>query len=322
MRAMIYDGFGDSSVIKLKDVPSPELKLNQIRIRVRASGLNRADIVQRKGLYPSQPGESTIPGLEASGEVSEPGESTFRVGDRVMALLGGGGYGEEICVDAGSVLPLPERYSFTEGAAIMEVFLTAHHNLFYLGGVAAGNCALIHAGGSGVGTAGIQLLNDSGVKTFVTVSSPAKAAACERLGATAIDYKSESFAQVILAATDQKGVNVILDPVGGSYLEANLKCLAIKGRLILIGLMGGAEINFNLRPLMQKRAQLIGSMLRILPLEEKREIVGRFKSAFYGKLAAGEIKPIVDSVYPATQAADAQRHMEENRNIGKIVLEW
>lgn len=323
MKALVYDGFGDPSVIKMKEVAAPRLGAHQIRIRVRASGLNRADLVQRRGLYPPPPGESEIPGMEVSGEVDEVSSDVtqFRKGDRVMALIAGGGYAEQVCVDAGLVLPLPDRYSFVEGAATMEVFLTAHHNVFYLGGARKADAVLIHAGASGVGTAAIQMQREAGMRTYVTVGSAEKKAACEKLGAVGIDYKKENFAQV-LAAKEAKGINVILDPVGAGYLESNLKVLGLNGRMVLIGLMSGSETKLDMRSVLNKRLRIIGSTLRGLPLVEKIAIVARFKSEFYETLAAGKIHPIVDTTFPAESAGAAQTRMEANLNIGKIVLDW
>lgn len=324
MKAIVYQGAGDISVIQNIEVPSPSLKAGQVRIQVRASGINRADLVQRKGLYPPPPGESEIPGLEVAGEIVELSSEVvgFRVGDRVAALLAGGGYAEEVCVDAGLLLPLPSSFSFTDGAGLVEVFVTAHHNLFYLGAIGAGQAALVHAGASGVGTAAIQLLREAGVRAFVTVGSAEKAAFCEKLGAEAIPYKTESFADVILKKTEERGVDAILDPVAASYFEANLRCLGVGGRLVFIGTMGGREVKLDLGLLMKKRHRLIGSTLRALPLEEKRAAVDRFRSQFGEALYQGKIHPIIDTVFTALQVKDAHNRMESNLNIGKIIFTW
>jgi len=322
MKAVTLSGFGDIDVLNLSAAPVPELKSGQVRIRVRASGVNRADLVQRRGHYPPPAGESLLLGLEVAGEILEPNGSRFRAGEKVMALLAGGGYAEEVTVDAGLVLPLPPDYSFAEGAAVMEVFLTAHLNLFTLGGARSGSRVLIHAGASGVGTAGIQLLRSAGAVTWVTVGSPEKAAACEKLGAHPIQYRTEKFENAIATATSGKGVDVILDPVGASYLAENIRTLGPDGRLILIGLMGGTEAPLDLRAVQGKRLQIKGSGLRPLPIETKREVVATFARAFYDRLVRRDIHPIVDRVFPIAEVREAHRYMESNANIGKIILQW
>jgi putative PIG3 family NAD(P)H quinone oxidoreductase len=326
MRAIIYDGFGDVSVIQLKDVPFPTLQPGQVRIKVHASGLNRADLSQRLGKYPPPAGESDIPGLEIAGEVIEtfPGTVGFRKGDRVMALLAGGGYSEEVCVDTGLVMPLPLDMSFVEGAATVEAFITAHLNLFQLGQVQTGQDVLIHAGASGVGTAALQLLKSVAGKVFATIGSAQKGKACADLGAIPILYKSEDFPEAVLAHTGGKGVELILDPVGADYFTQNLKALAVGGTIVHIGLMGGAKTALDLGVLMHKRARLIGSTLRALPLPQKRLVVQRFwkdtGSRFWK--GPGNLRPVVDRIFPADQAREAQARMESNLNVGKIVLSW
>lgn len=324
MKAVLLSGFGGTDKLSLGEAKPPDLKAGMLRLRVRASGLNRADIVQRMGKYPPPPGESELLGLEVAGEVTElaPDVRGWKPGARVMALLAGGGYAEEVAVDAGLVMPIPEGLSFEEAAAIPEVFLTAHHNLYTLAEVKPGERALIHAGASGVGTAAIQLLKTSGAQPFVTVGGPEKVAACRALGAVAIDYKTEDFAEVLAKETAAHGVDVILDPVGASHWEKNFKSLAIGARWVFIGTMSGAEVPLNLWGLMRKRARLIGSTLRSLPLAEKREVVRRFRESFLPRFADRSLKPIVDKVYAAAQVREAHEHMEANRNIGKIILKW
>lgn len=324
MKAIIYDGFGDLSVIKLVDQPSPVLKPGQVRICVRASGLNRADLVQRKGYYPPPPGESEIPGLEVSGEIleTEATSTKYAVGDRVIALVAGGGYAEEVTVDEGMILPLPPALSFVQGAAIPEAFLTSHHNLFYLGKAAPGQDVLIHSGASGIGTAALQLLRAIKCRTFTTVGNAEKAEFCRTLGAQTILYKKEDFSEVVLKATEQKGVHLILDTIGGSYLEKNIKSLALGGTSVLIGLMGGDEGKLDLGALLTKRARIIGSTLRNLPLAEKRAVVERFTSQFSKLLVVAAIKPVVDEVFSPEEVQKAQSRMEKNENTGKIIIEW
>jgi tumor protein p53-inducible protein 3 len=249
MKAVIYQGFGDLSVIHMEEVPSPPMGKDQVRIRVRASGLNRADLVQRQGNYPPPPGASDIPGLEISGDIIEAGPHApdLPVGTRVMALVAGGGYAEEICVDQGLVMPIPAHLSYLQAAAIPEAFLTAHHNLFFVGGYVGGQNVLIHAGASGIGTAAIQLLKGKAPHLFATVGSAAKAKSCHDLGAFPILYKEQNFSEVIAAETNGKGVSLILDTIGGSYLDENLKTLAPGGIQVVIGLLGGRPSPINAR---------------------------------------------------------------------------
>jgi NADPH:quinone reductase-like Zn-dependent oxidoreductase len=240
-----------------------------------------------------------------------------------MALLAGGGYAEEVVVDEHLVLPLPASLSYDQGAAIPEVFLTAHHNLFNLGGAKSGSRCLIHGGGGGVGTAGIALLRKSSTATvFVTVGSPEQADACRKLGAYSIEYDKQSFLEVIRRETKGQGVDVILDPVGASYLADNLKCLVMDGRLVLIGLMSGGEATLDMKLVLSRRLQVIGSTLRALPLSRKAEVVARFSDQFLAALEAGEIAPSLGRVFPASEVAEAHRWMESKQNIGKIVLRW
>ena len=324
MRAVVYRGAGDGSVIALDDVAAPALKAGQVRISVRASGVNRADLGQRKGVYPPPPGESDIPGMEAAGVVTETHADArrFKAGDRVMALLGGGGYAEDVCVDEGLVLPLPDGLSFEQGAGIPEAFVTAHLNLFDLAGVRSGKSALIHAGASGVGTAAIQLVCAAGARAFATAGSPEKTGLCRKLGAVAIDYKRVDFAEAVLEGTNGRGVDAILDPVGASNLDADLKCLAVGGTLVLIGTMGGKDGKFDVSQLMRKRHRVIGSTLRGLPLAEKIAAVERFRAGFFEYMASGKIAPVMDRIFPFSEARQAQERMESNLNSGKIVLTW
>jgi putative PIG3 family NAD(P)H quinone oxidoreductase len=324
MKAIIYRGAGDESVIALEEVARPSLRANQIRISVRASGVNRADLSQRQGHYPPPSGESEIPGMEVSGVVAEAGADAkrFKIGERVMALLGGGGYAEEVCVDEGLVLRLPDNLSFEQGAAIPEAFVTAHHNLIHLAGVGKGQSALIHAGASGVGTAAIQIVRALGAAAYATAGSPEKVALCRTLGADAFDYKRADFGEAVLKATGGRGVDAILDPVGASNLDADFKCLGVGGTVVLIGTMGGKDAKVDLGLLMRKRHRLIGSTLRGLPLNQKIAALERFGSGFLQLLAAGKIAPVMDRTFSAAEARQAQERMGANLNSGKIVLSW
>lgn len=325
MRAIVIREPGDESVLTMGEAPPPELGPADVRIRVRATAVNRADLLQRQGFYPPPKGASPILGLECAGEVAELGPEArgFRVGQRVMALLAGGGYAEEVTVHHGSVLPVPDGMSDEEAGAFPEVFLTAFSNLFMprLGAIAPGERALVHGGGGGVGTASIALLREAGHPVFVTVGAADKARRCVELGATAaIDYRTEDFAARIAALTDGKGVDVILDHIGGKYLAKNLESLAIGGRLVEIGLMGGAQGEVNLGLMLTRRLSIIGSTLRTRSAEEKTAIVHGLRERFGHSLAAGRLQPIVDAVMPLADAADAHRRMKASTHFGKIVL--
>ena len=300
------------------EAPAPSLKPCHIRIGVAVSGVNRADTVQRRGLYPPPPGESEILGLEVAGVVLEasPEVTRFKPGDRVMALLAGGGYAEQACVHETLALAVPEAMDWERAGGTPEVFLTAYLNLFMLGGVKKGSRVLLHAGASGVGTAALQLLRGVAGEVYATVGSREKAAVVEKLGAIPILYKESDFTE------RAKDVDVILDPVGGSHWQKNVAALATDGTLILIGLMGGREASTDLGRVLMKRLRLQGSTLRSLPFERKRELVARFEREVWPRLDSGELGPVLDRSYPAAEAAEAHRRMEANENIGKILLKW
>lgn len=317
------DRAGDESVLRLGEAPEPALGVGALRIAVAATAINRADLLQRQGLYPPPPDASPILGLECAGTVREVGAgvSGWRVGDRVMALLSGGGYAEEVVVDAGSVMPVPASLSLEQAAALPEVFLTAYLNLFELGGLEAGGSALVHGGGSGVGTAAIQLCRAAGAHVYVTAGSDAKCQRCRDLGADlAVNYRSESFAERVAEASGGRGVDVVLDPIGASYLADNLASLAIGGRLVLIGLMGGAKTELSLAALLARRLSIIGSTLRSRPVEQKAAIIAGFRRRFGPDLEAGRIRPVVDRVLPLDAVAEAHRVMKASEHFGKIVL--
>jgi putative PIG3 family NAD(P)H quinone oxidoreductase len=325
MRAILVREPGDETVLALGDAPAPPLDPADVRIRVRATAVNRADLLQRQGMYPPPPGASPILGLECAGEVLQVGPQAHgvRPGQRVMALLAGGGYAEEVCVHHGSVLPVPDGMSDDEAGAFPEVFLTAFSNLFMpgLGALAAGERALVHGGGGGVGTAAILLLREAGHPAYVTVGSAEKAARCLELGATAaIDYRREDFAARVRELTGGRGVDVILDHIGAKYLAANLDSLAVGGRLLEIGLMGGAKAEVNLGALLARRLAIIGSTLRGRSVDEKAAIVRGFRDRFGHSLAAGRLRPVVDRVLPLAEAAEAHRLMKSSTHFGKIVL--
>ena len=323
MKAIAIEGQGKDARLVPGDAPRPELRAGELRIAVAATAVNRADLMQRRGLYPPPPGASPILGLECAGRVLElgPGATGFAVGDRVMALLAGGGYAEEACVDAGSVMPVPAQLSLVEAAAIPEVFLTCHLNLFQLAQVPAGGSALVHGGGSGIGTAAIQLLREAGVRSIVTAGSAEKCARCLELGAdAALDYSKGPFAPAVLEQTGGAGVDVALDSIGAPYLEQHLACLRVGGRLVLIGLMGGAKAELNLAMLLMKRLSIIGSTLRTRPVAEKAEIVRGFRARFGEALERGRLRPIVDRVMPLAEAQAAHDRVESSAHFGKVVL--
>jgi putative PIG3 family NAD(P)H quinone oxidoreductase len=325
MRAVLIREPGDETVLVLGEAPSPALGPSDVRIRVRATAVNRADLLQRQGLYPPPPGASPILGLECAGDVKEVGASVrgLVVGQRVMALLAGGGYAEEAVVDQGSVMPLPDGLGYEEGGAFPEAFLTAFSNLFVagLGAIAPGEAALVHGGGGGVGTAAIQLLREAGHDTFVTVGSADKGRRCVELGArAAIDYRNEDFAARVRELTDGRGVNVVLDHIGARYLAANLDALAVGGRLVLIGLMGGVRNEINLAELLIKRLSVIGSTLRTRADDDKARIVQAFLQRFGAALAAGRLRPPIHTVLALAEAGEAHRLMQASEHFGKIVL--
>jgi putative PIG3 family NAD(P)H quinone oxidoreductase len=325
MRAIAIEKPGDESVMRLREVPAPELGPGCLRIRVAATAVNRADLLQRRGMYPPPPGASEILGLECAGEVVEvaPEVRGWRPGERAMALLAGGGYAEEVVVHAGSALRVPERLSLEEAAAIPEVFLTVSLNLFQLGALPEAGAALVHGGGSGVGTAAIQLVKAAGGTAVVTAGTEEKCRRCCELGADlAVNYRDAEADWVAQAKqmTGGEGVDVVLDSIGAPYLERNLAALKPGGRLVVIGLMGGAKGEIGLGPLLIRRLQLIGSTLRARPAEEKASIVAYFLQRFGAALERGEIGPTVDRVLPLEQAPEAHRLVQASEHFGKVVL--
>jgi putative PIG3 family NAD(P)H quinone oxidoreductase len=325
MRAMVIREPGDESVLELRDAPDPSPGPGEVAIRVRAAAVNRADLLQRMGFYPPPAGASPLLGLECAGTVDALGDGVtgFQLGDRVMALLPGGGYAERATVDQGAVLAVPAAMSDEEAGAFPEVFLTAYSNLFMpgLGALGSGGSALVHGGGGGVGTAAILLLKEAGHTVFVTAGNDDKCRRCEALGATAaINYKTEDFSDRVRTLTGGRGVDVVLDHIGGSYLAKNLAALATGGRLVEIGLMGGATAELFLGELLTRRLSIIGSTLRTRSISEKAAIVRGFRERFGHSLAAGRLRPVIDGVMPLAEAGEAHRRMKANAHFGKIVL--
>ncbi len=305
------------SDLRVVEIPSPPLVVGAIRIRVHAAGVNRADLLQVEGHYPPPPGASSILGMECSGEVIEiaAGVAGWRIGDRAMALLPAGGYAEEVVVDAGSAMHVPEVLSFEEAGAMPEVFLTAYLNVFDLGRAKRGETLLVHGGGSGVGTAATTLGKLEGLRVLVTVGSDEKGRRCIAHGADlAINYKTEDFAE------RARGTDVVLDHIGAQYLPRDLQALNVGGRVVIIGSMGGSgRVEVDVGAILGKRQQIIGSTLRARPNVEKAAIVTSFIGRFGENLRAGRIKPVIDRVFPLEQAAEAHRAMAGD-HFGKIVL--
>lgn len=323
MKAITFDAPGDPEVLHVSEVPDPVPGPEQLLVRVRATALNRADTMQRRGNYPPPPGESDILGLELAGEVEAVGAAThgFTPGERVFGLVGGGGYAEKALIDYRMAMPIPTGWDFVKAAAVPEVFFTANETLFTLGGLQGGETVLIHAGASGVGTAGIQMARHAGARVFVTAGSAEKIARTVELGAeVGINYKEEDFAARIQELTNQAGVDLIQDFIGAGYVQRNLECLKIAGLLVLVGLMSGDQAEVDLGLIMRKRLRVIGSVMRSQPLENKIAITQRFRERWLPLLESGVIRPIIDTTFPLAEGAAAHRYMEENRNTGKIIL--
>jgi len=299
--------------LTLGDAPAPSMGPNDLRIAVRATAVNRADLLQREGKYPPPPGASELLGLECAGIVSAAGAnvSGWKAGDRAMALLAGGGYAEEVAVDAGSAMHVPDDLSDAEAAALPEVFLTAYLNLFLIARLREGEMVLIHGGGSGVGTAATTLAKLAGARVLVTAGSAEKCALCLKHGAdVAINYREEDFVE------QARGANVILDHIGARYLPRDLDAIAVDGRIVVIGSMGGERIaEIDVGKLLMKRVQLTGSTLRARTVGEKRAIVESFVERF-----GGRVRPIVHTVLPLERADEAHRLMASSEHFGKIVL--
>jgi putative PIG3 family NAD(P)H quinone oxidoreductase len=324
MRAVVTSGTGGPEVLSIGDAPRPEPGPGEVLLRVAATTVNRADTHQRAGAYPPPPGDSDILGLEATGVVEAlgPGVEGVAAGDRVMGLVKGGGYAEHARAHAGCMMRVPDDMPLGVAAAIPEVFLTAWLNLFREAALKPGETALVHGGASGVGTAAIQLLRRlADAHVLVTVGSEDKAVACLDLGAdAAILYKREDFAERVMALTDGRGADVILDHIGGAYLQKNLACLATYGRLVIIGLLGGAKAELPIGPLMRKRQRIIGSVLRARPDAEKVAITRAFVEAAGEMLADGRLEPVIHTTLPLERVREAHELIEANANVGKVVL--
>jgi len=313
----------ESRALAWREVPTPEVGPDGVLVEVHATAVNRADLLQRRGLYPPPPGESQILGLEAAGVVAETGRdvTVWQTGDRVLCLLGGGGYAEYVAVHSDMVLPIPAGLDFEQAAAIPEAFYTAFVNLTFEAGLAVGESVLIHAGGSGVGTAAIQIARRTGARVFVTAGSDDKIRRCTELGAhEGINYKTEDFKERLTALTGRRGADVVLDCVGGSYLDKHVGLLRTRGRLVLIGLMGGNKAEIDLAAVVRKRLRVIGSVLRSRTLAEKIAITRAFATDVLPLFESGALKPIIDSTYAIADAERAHEHVAANKNFGKVIL--
>ena len=324
MTAIAITEPGGPLVLKPERRPVPKPGPGEILIRVRAAGVNRPDVLQRKGAYPPPKGASDLPGLEASGEVAALGEGAtrWRIGDPVAALTPGGGYAEYVVVHESNALPIPHGFTFTEAAAIPETFFTVWHNVFQRGGLKAGENFLVHGGSSGIGTTAIQLASAFGAFVLTTAGSAEKCEACVKLGANrAINYREEDFVTAVKEATDGKGVDVILDMVGGDYVDRNYMAAAVDGRIVQIATLGGAKALADVSRLMVKRLTHTGSTLRPRTVEFKSEIAAELEAKVWPLLADRKIAPVMDMIFPLKEAWRAHERMEEGDHIGKIVLD-
>ncbi|MGK0442753.1 MAG: putative PIG3 family NAD(P)H quinone oxidoreductase [Pseudohongiellaceae bacterium] len=320
---LVHFGGPENLIVGEASAPSPQD--TEIKIRVIAAGINRPDIFQRQGLYPAPEGASSVLGLEVAGFVEALGKDVdsklWQVGNRVCALTNGGGYAEFVTVPEGQCLPIPEGLDFIQAAALPETFFTVWSNLFDRGQLKSGDNVLIHGGASGIGTTAIQMAKCFGATVFTTVSSDEKCKACEILGADkAINYQEEDFVTAVKEATDGKGADIILDIVGGDYIQRNIKAAALDARIINIAYLQGSKTEVDFMPVMLKRLQLSGSTLRSQPTQTKSHIAEQLKKQIWPILERGEMRPLIDSTYDLHKVQQAHQRMESNQNIGKIIL--
>ncbi|MGO3021895.1 MAG: NAD(P)H-quinone oxidoreductase [Brevibacterium sp.] len=327
MRAITISSPGDPEVLQVTDEPTPDIAADEVLVRVHAAGVNRADLLQRRGFYDPPPGATEIPGLEVSGTIERLGADVtgWSVGDRVAALLSGGGYAEYVPVPAGQLLPVPDGFDLTEAAALPEVLSTVWSNIVGRGQVQAGEWLLVHGGGSGIGTAAIQIARHLGVKIVVTVGSEKKAEFCRELGSDAIiNYREEDFVdrvrEICTHDDGSTGADVILDIIGAKYLERNIKALNTDGRLIIIGMQGGTKTEINLGWLMQPRKTVSATTLRARPKEQKIAIVAEVAEQLWPAVISGDIRPIIHEAMPLTDVVRAHQTLEDGANIGKVLL--
>lgn len=323
MRAMTIPFPGGPEALVLSDLEIPRARPGEVLVRVAAAGVNRADVMQRQGLYPPPAGESEVPGLEVSGVVAAVGDGVdaWSPGDQVCALLAGGGYAEYVRVPAGQVLPVPAGVPLVDAAALPEVACTVWSNVFLTAGLQPGQTLLVHGGSSGIGTMAVQLAHALGARVAVTAGSPEKLEACRALGAQIlVDYRTEDFVARVKEATDGRGADVVLDNMGAAYLARNVEVLAPNGRLVVIGLQGGRRAELDLGMLLAKRAAVVATSLRARPLPEKATIVAAVREHLWPLVEDGVVRPVVHAKHPLEDAAAAHRELEESRHIGKILL--
>jgi putative PIG3 family NAD(P)H quinone oxidoreductase len=323
MRAVVITEPGDPEVLQWLEVPDPVPGPGEVIIEVAASGVNRADLMQRQGFYPPPPGAPPYPGLECSGWVRAVGDGVtgWRPGDEVCALLSGGGYAEQVAVPQGQLLPVPGNVDVTAAAAFPEAVCTVYANVFSLAGLAEGEMLLVHGGGSGIGTMAIQLAKAAGARVACTAGSSRKLVRCRELGAdVAIDYRTQDFVAAVRDATGGAGADVILDIMGASYLARNLAALATGGRLVVIGRQGGSRAELDLGVLQAKRASLHATTLRVRPAREKAAVVAAVRANVWPLISAGRVAAVIDRELPMSQAAQAHRVMAGGEHVGKILL--
>ena len=323
MRAIEITQYGGPEVLQPCERPQPTLKAGEILIKVHAAGINRPDVFQRLGQYPVPPGASDLPGLEVAGEIvgGDLAGSDFALGDKVCALVQGGGYAEYCAAPLEQCLPVPPGLSMVEAAALPETFFTVWSNVFQRAGLKGDETLLVQGGSSGIGTTAIQVATALGHRVFATAGSADKCRACEELGAErAIDYKTEDFAAVVKELTGGKGVDVVLDMVGGDYVAREVSCLADDGRIVIIALLGGAKANVDLGQVLRRRLTITGSTLRPRPVAFKAQVARELRATVWPLLAAGKVKPVIHQVFALDEAAQAHALMESSAHVGKIVL--
>jgi putative PIG3 family NAD(P)H quinone oxidoreductase len=323
MRAVVITEPGGPEMLEWQEVPDPDVGPGDVLINVAAAGVNRADLLQRQGLYPPPPGAPPYPGMECSGRIEAVGAEVtgWQPGDEVCALMAGGGYAEKAAVPAGQVLPVPDGAGVVDAAALPEATCTVYGNVFQVGGLSAGETLLVHGGASGIGTAAIQLAKAHGARVICTAGSEKKLEFCRALGAdVAISYRNEDFAEVVRDATGGSGADVILDIMGASYLSRNLSALATGGRLVIIGRQGGNRAELDLGVLQGKRASIHATTLRNRPLREKAAIVAAVRENVWPLVSAGKVVPVIDRKVPMPNAAEAHRILEAGDHIGKVLL--
>jgi putative PIG3 family NAD(P)H quinone oxidoreductase len=315
---------GGPEALAPEERPVPTPGPTEVLVQVKAAGVNRPDVMQRKGQYPPPPGAPDIPGLEIAGDVVAIGDKVARwkVGDKVCALVSGGGYAEYCITDEATALSIPKGFSYIEAAALPETFMTVWHNVFERGALKAGETLLVHGGSSGIGTTAIMLAKAFGAKVIATAGSAEKCEACRKLGAdVAIDYNKEDFVAVTKEATGKKGAELILDMIGGDYVDRNFEAAAVEGRIVQIATQKGAKVTADLRRLMLKRLTHTGSTLRARPVSDKAAIARALEKNVWPLLEAGKVHPVIDSTYPLAKASEAHTRMETSLHIGKIMLE-